>query len=119
MTTDKTNLDPEDNRVTASSGNVFADLGFENPDEMLLKAELVRQISKAIKEKGLNQYQAAEVLGIDQPKVSALVRGRFSGYSLERLFKYLNVLGKDLEIVVTPKTQEISTTKVTTSLLLT
>jgi predicted XRE-type DNA-binding protein len=115
MITDKTNLDCDDNRVTPSSGNVFADLGFENPEEMLLKAELVRQISKAIKEKGLNQYQAAEVLGIDQPKVSALVRGRFSGYSLERLFKYLNVLGKDLEIVVKPKTQEISTTKVTTS----
>jgi predicted XRE-type DNA-binding protein len=113
MTTDKTNLDLDENRVTPSSGNVFADLGFENPEEMLLKAELVRQISAAIKEKGLNQYQAAEVLGIDQPKVSALVRGRFSGYSLER--KYLNVLGKDLEIVVKPKTQEISTTRVTTS----
>jgi predicted XRE-type DNA-binding protein len=76
---------------------------------------LVRQISKAIKEQGLNQYQAAEVLGIDQPNVSSLVRGRFSGYSLERLFKYLNALDKDLEIVVKPKTQEISTTRVTTS----
>ncbi len=115
MTTDKIKLEPDDNRVTHSSGNVFADLGFENPEEMLLKAELVRQISKAIKEQGLNQYQAAELLGIDQPKVSSLVRGRFSGYSLERLFKYLNVLGKDLEIVVKPKTQEISTTRVTTS----
>jgi predicted XRE-type DNA-binding protein len=115
MTTDKIKLEPDDNRVTPSSGNVFADLGFENPDEMLLKAELVRQISKAIKDKGFNQYQAAEVLGIDQPKVSALLRGRFSGYSLERLFKYLNVLGKDLEIVVKPKNQEIPTTKVTTS----
>ena len=115
MTTDKIKLEPDDNRVTHSSGNVFADLGFENPDEMLLKAELVRQISKAIKEKGFNQYQAAEVLGIDQPKVSALLRGRFSGYSLERLFKYLNALDKDLEIVVKPKTQEISTTRVTTS----
>jgi predicted XRE-type DNA-binding protein len=93
-------IDLDDNSVTPSSGNVFADLGFDNPEEMLLKAELVRQISKAIKERGLNQYQAAEVLGIDQPKVSALVRGRFSGYSLERLFKYLNALGRDLEIVV-------------------
>jgi predicted XRE-type DNA-binding protein len=87
METNQANLDPDDNSVTPSSGNVFADLGFDNPEEMLLKAELVRQISKAIKERGLNQYQAAEVLGIDQPKVSALVRGRFSGYSLERLFK--------------------------------
>ena len=72
MTTNKTNPDAADCRVTPSSGNVFADLGFENPEEMLLKAELVRQISLAIKEKGLNQYQAAEVLGIDQPKVSFL-----------------------------------------------
>ena len=100
MTTNKTNPDLADCRVTPSSGNVYADLGFDNPEEMLLKAELVRQISVAIKEKGLNQYQAAEVLGIDQPKVSALVRGRFSGYSIERLFKYLNALGRDVEIVV-------------------
>jgi predicted XRE-type DNA-binding protein len=100
MEINRANLDLDDNSVTPSSGNVFADLGFDNPEEMLLKAELVRQISKAIKERGLNQYQAAEVLGIDQPKVSALVRGRFSGYSLERLFKYLNALGRDLEIVV-------------------
>jgi predicted XRE-type DNA-binding protein len=100
MDINQANLDLDDNSVTPSSGNVFADLGFDNPEEMLLKAELVRQISKAIKERGLNQYQAAEVLGIDQPKVSALVRGRFSGYSLERLFKYLNALGRDLEIVV-------------------
>lgn len=100
MDINQANLDLDDNSVTSSSGNVFADLGFDNPEEMLLKAELVRQISKAIKERGLNQYQAAEVLGIDQPKVSALVRGRFNGYSLELLFKYLNALGRDLEIVV-------------------
>ena len=114
MTTNKTNPDSEDCRVTSSSGNVFADLGFENPEEMLLKAELVRQISLAIKEKGLNQYQAAEVLGIDQPKVSALVRGRFSGYSIERLFKYLNALGRDVEIVVrlSPSLESKSSVKV-------
>ena len=114
MTTNKTNPDLADCRVTPSSGNVFADLGFENPEEMLLKAELVRQISLAIKEKGLNQYQAAEVLGIDQPKVSALVRGRFSGYSIERLFKYLNALGRDVEIVVksSPSLESKSSVKV-------
>jgi predicted XRE-type DNA-binding protein len=100
MVTNPPNSDLEDNRVTPSSGNVFADLGFDQPEEMLLKAELVRQINAAIKEKGLNQYQAAELLGIDQPKVSALVRGHFSGYSLERLFKYLHSLGRELEIVV-------------------
>jgi predicted XRE-type DNA-binding protein len=116
MEINQANLDPDENSVTPSSGNVFADLGFDNPEEMLLKAELVRQISKAIKERGLNQYQAAEVLGIDQPKVSSLVRGRFSGYSLERLFKYLNALGRDLEIVVklSPSLSSKSSIKVTT-----
>jgi predicted XRE-type DNA-binding protein len=58
---------------------------------MLLKAKLVRLLSQAIKAKGLNQYQAAEVLEIDQPKVSALVRGQFRGYSLERLFRSLDL----------------------------
>ena len=115
MTTDRHNSDLEDSRVTPSSGNVFADLGFDQPEEMLLKAELVRQISAAIKEKGLNQYQAAELLGIDQPKISALVRGHFSGYSLERLFRYLHSLGRELEIVVksNPNSEAISKIKVT------
>jgi predicted XRE-type DNA-binding protein len=115
----KTNHDlTEDleNTVTTGSGNVYADLGYENPDEMLLKAQLVRLLSKAIKAKGLNQYQAAEVLGIDQPKVSALVRGQFRGYSLERLFKYLNVLGQDIAISIEPSSAESPTTKVITVL---
>jgi predicted XRE-type DNA-binding protein len=99
----KTNHDlTEDleNTVTTGSGNVYADLGYENPDEMLLKAQLVRLLSQVIKAKGLNQYQAAEVLGIDQPKVSALVRGQFRGYSLERLFRFLNAFDLDVEVRV-------------------
>jgi predicted XRE-type DNA-binding protein len=89
--------------VTSSSGNVYAYLGYENPEEMLLKAQLVRLLSQAIKAKGLNQYQAAEVLGIDQPKVSALVRGQFRGYSLERLFRFLNAFNLDVEVSVKSK----------------
>jgi predicted XRE-type DNA-binding protein len=96
-------IDETENTVTPSSGNVYADLGYENPEEMLLKARLVTLLSKAIKAKGLNQYQAAEVLGIDQPKVSALVRGQFRGYSLERLFKFLNALDLDVEVNVKSK----------------
>ena len=72
----------------------------------MLKAHLVMLLSKAIKAKGLNQYQAAEVLGIDQPKVSALVRGQFRGYSLERLFKFLNALDLDVEVNVKSKPEE-------------
>jgi predicted XRE-type DNA-binding protein len=103
MTTNLNPIDETENIVTHGSGNVYADLGYENPEEMLLKAHLVTMLSKAIKAKGLNQYQAAEVLGIDQPKVSALVRGQFRGYSLERLFKFLNALDLDVEVNVKSK----------------
>jgi predicted XRE-type DNA-binding protein len=103
MTSNLEPIDENETTVTPSSGNVYADLGYENPEEMLLKAHLVTLLSKAIKAKGLNQYQAAEVLGIDQPKVSALVRGQFRGYSLERLFKFLNALDLDVEVNVKSK----------------
>jgi predicted XRE-type DNA-binding protein len=96
-------IDENEHTVTPSSGNVYADLGYENPEEMLLKAHLVTLLSKAIKAKGLNQYQAADVLGIDQPKVSALVRDQFRGYSLERLFKFFNALDLDVEVYVKSK----------------
>jgi predicted XRE-type DNA-binding protein len=106
MTTNHALTEDLENTVTPSSGNVYADLEYENPEEMLLKAHLVMLLSKAIKAKGLNQYQAAEVLGIDQPKVSALVRGQFQGYSLERLFKFLNALDLDVEVNVKSKPEE-------------
>jgi predicted XRE-type DNA-binding protein len=105
MTTHLDPIDENETTVTPSNGNVYADLGYENPEEMLLKAHLVMLLSKAIKAKGLNQYQAAEILGIDQPKVSALVRGQFRGYSLERLFKFLNALDLDVEVNVKSKSE--------------
>ncbi len=89
--------------IQVSSGNIFADLGMPNADEMLMKAELVRQINQIITQRKLNQLQAAEVLGIDQPKVSALMRGKLTGFSTERLFRFLNALGCDVQIVVKPK----------------
>lgn len=85
-----------------SSGNVFADLGIENPEEALAKAELARQISKIIKRKKLTQKQAADILDVDQPKISALIRGRLRSSSLERLFRFLNELGQDVSIVIRP-----------------
>lgn len=90
-------------RYTLSSGNVFADLGLPDADELLAKADLAIQISRIIEERGLTQAQAAKVLGIDQPKISALVRGRLEGFSMERLYRYLNALGRDVEIIVRPK----------------
>jgi predicted XRE-type DNA-binding protein len=77
---------------------VFADLGVGNPDLALAKAELVQRIRDIIAARKLTQAAAAEVLGLDQPKVSALVRGRVEGYSLDRLFRFLNALGQHIEI---------------------
>ena len=86
-----------------SSGNVFRDLGFANADEMLAKAELARQIGKLIKRMGLCQGKAAALLKIDQPKVSALLNGRLTALSTERLMRFLKALGQDVRIVVHPR----------------
>ena len=85
-----------------STGNVFADLGIENPEEALAKSELARQIAKLIKKRKLTQKQAAEILGIDQPKISALIHGRLRSFSLERLIRFLNELGQDINIIIMP-----------------
>jgi predicted XRE-type DNA-binding protein len=90
-------------KVEVSSGNVFADLGLPNSEEMLVKAELASKIGEIIETRSLTQMDAAEILGIDQPKVSALIRGRLTGFSTERLFRFLNALGSDVEISVKPK----------------
>ena len=87
-------------KVTRGSGNVFADLGLENPDEELLKAQLVLRIRTLISEQGLSQATAAKMLKVAQPDVSALVNGRISGFSLERLFNFVRRLGDDIEITI-------------------
>ena len=87
----------------AGSGNVFEDLGHPRPAEALAKAELARKIAALIARRGLTQAAAAEVLKVDQPKVSALVRGRLAGFSLDRLVRFLVLLGSDVEIVVKPR----------------
>ena len=85
------------------SGNVFADLGHPRPAEALAKAELARRIGLLIARRGLTQAAAAELLKIDQPKISALVRGRLAGFSLDRLVRFLVLLGNDVEIIVKPR----------------
>ncbi|MGH2388621.1 MAG: helix-turn-helix domain-containing protein [Chloroflexota bacterium] len=85
-----------------SSGNVFADLGFTDPEEELVRADLAHRIATIIEDRGLTQVEAAAIMGINQPKVSALVRGRFNGFSFERLARYLIALGQDVEIVIRP-----------------
>jgi len=86
-----------------SSGNVFADIGIENPEEELTKAKLVWEIEQIIKSKKLTQAKAAKLMGINQPKVSALMRRKLDGFSVERLIHFLNTLGQDIDIVVRPK----------------
>lgn len=84
----------------ASSGNVFKDIAVSSPEEALAKAELTAKIAEIIASKKLTQAAAAEILGVDQPKVSALLRGRLSGFSTDRLLKFLTALGRDVEIVI-------------------
>ncbi len=83
-----------------SSGNVFADLGVPNPEEALAKAELASKIAVLLRERRLTQAKAAKLLGIDQPKVSNLLRGHLTGFSLERLMRFLLLLGQDIRIAV-------------------
>lgn len=101
--------------VQASSGNVFADLSLDNADELLVKAELARRISSIITTQQMTQIEAAEALGIDQPKISALINGKLAGFSTARLFRFLNALGRDVEIVVKPKSNTQAQTRVVAS----
>ena len=84
--------------VTESSGNVFADIGVPEPEQALAKAKLAAKIAAAIDEEQLTQTEAAERLGTDQAKVSAIVRGRLDQFSTERLLQYAQMIGYDVEI---------------------
>jgi len=88
--------------VTRGSGNVFADLGLPNPEELLAKAQLALEIARAIEECGLTQREAAVLMGVDQPKVSHILRGRLEAFSTDRLLGFLTGLGRDVDIVVKP-----------------
>ncbi len=85
------------------SGNVFVDLGFADAEERLAKAELAQKIGGILQTRHLTQMQAAAVLGVDQPKVSALLCGRLNKFSIERLMQFLLLLGKDVSITIRPR----------------
>jgi predicted XRE-type DNA-binding protein len=95
-----------------SSGNVFADLGFADAEEMLAKAELAQKIGAILHKRRLTQVQAAEILGVDQPKVSALLCGRLSRFSIEKLMQFLLLLGKDVSITIKPRQRNRSASRV-------
>lgn len=84
------------------SGNVFADIGLPNPQEHLVKAQLVFRIDKLMKSRELKQADAAKLFGVRQPDISKMLRGDFRQFSVERLMRFLVALGQDVEIVVSP-----------------
>jgi len=87
-------------RVVRSSGNVFADLGFADAGERQTKVRLAMAINEVLHRRGFTQEKAAELLGINQPKVSALSKYRLEGFSVERLMRLLTSLNQDVEIVI-------------------
>lgn len=90
-------------KVYRSSGNIFRDLGLKNPEEFLAKTKLAARIVQILEEQKLSQTRAAKLLGIDQPKVSQIYRGRLDDFSLERLMRFLTALHQDIRIVVEEK----------------
>jgi predicted XRE-type DNA-binding protein len=87
------------------SNNIFKDLGLENPEERLAKAKIASMIYDIIEERRLTQKKAGVILGVNQPKISALRNGKLDGFSIERLFSFLRALDQDVDIVIHPKLQ--------------
>lgn len=96
----------EEVTVERTSGSVYHALGDPNADEMERKARLVSALNDTIVARGLSQVQAAEIVGMDQPTLSKLLRGRFRSVSIERLAEMLNALGRDVTIVVGALSEE-------------
>ncbi len=103
----------EDRAVYVGGGNAYADLGYENADEMLVKAHLVSKIAEIIRRRSLTQVEAAKLLGLTQPKVSAMLRGQFRGFSERKLIDCLTSLGRDVQIVIKESPQRRAGGKLT------
>jgi len=89
--------------IRQSDGNVFADLELPEAEELNAKAQIAYRICRILDERRLTQKQAAALLGIDQPKISNMKRGRLDGFSIDRLFRFLTALDRNVEIVIRPK----------------
>ena len=101
--------------VEEGSGNVYADLGYPDSDSMLIKAQLAAKIAEIIQRRGLTQTQTAKILGLTQPRVSALLKGRFRGISEHRLLECLTRLGRDIHIEIKPTPRSRSNGRLTLS----
>ena len=89
-------------KVEVASGNIFADLGLPDADTHFLKAQIVSEIYRLTSESKLTQTRAGKLMGITQPEVSRMFKGRFREYSVERLMGFLTSFDRDVEIVVKP-----------------
>lgn len=92
----------DDSSIRKSSGNVFADLGLPDSEELMVKAKLMHAVSEEIKRQGLTQAEAARLTGLDQSDISRLNRGKMDNFSRERLLDVIGKLGNDVEIVIKP-----------------
>lgn len=90
---------------TLSSGNVFEDMGLADAEEKLAKAKIAAIINKIVEERGLTQKETAKILGLSQPKTTALRNGNLKGFSIERLFLFLEALDQHIEITITHKSK--------------
>ena len=96
----------EDTIIEVSSGNIFADLGLPDPEERSVKSRLSSYIEDLMETRCLTQSAAAALMGLSQPDVSNILRGRLKGFSVFRLLECLAALGQDVEIVIRPKPAE-------------
>ena len=96
-------------KIEESSGNVYADLGIADADEMIVKAQLAIKIGEIIKGRKWSQQKAADVLGMTQPKLSKMLRGQFRGVSEAKMLDCLARLGRDVQIVIGPARRAAST----------
>ena len=103
-------------KVIRGNDNVFKDIGVSDPERTLIRAQIMSRITEIIRERNLTQKQAGGILDLPQSKVSNLMNGKLSMFSLEHLFKMLTALQFDVEIIVKPKLE--TETKATTSVLL-
>ena len=88
--------------VTNDEGSAFHALGLDDADDLVLRAELMRRLAAIIKDRCLTQSQAGSLMHMDQPRVSALMNGRISKFSTDRLLQALSDLGQDVELRITP-----------------
>jgi predicted XRE-type DNA-binding protein len=96
-------------KIEKGSVNVYADLGIADADEMLVKAQLATKIAEIIKMRKLTQIQASSLLGMTQPKLSNMLRGRFRGISEAKMLECMTLLGRDVQIVVKPASRSRKT----------